>query len=434
MQTGFDWVWYLVAGLMGVLGLWCALRARFHDPAKGRRRCPKCWYDMSGTPGLICSECGRSVKHEKQLFKTRRRLRWALVALVFFGLEGGAGLAPKVQRDGWPSVTPSTVLILMMPDLETRFPPAFKALQARMDQGDLAKWQWAFLLRRCAPNHYPPWILKITTAPSWPRYRAFGCHVQFHQKWTGRSYLDGARLQVSIRAAGNPKGTWVIVDRANSVELPWSCSNPPNFIDIPAQLTKGQTSVQLEIRIQRPAASNWTTIAAQRMTIPVRAVEHLDDAIQPVRSEELTREIKEHVWFELRSQLDLFQDFGYESMTDGITCPVQIELLRDGRAVTSADDWWDLGASANASRIRSFKLPPSLAALDDRELVQSTWHVRITSDAERALQATCATRRWDGQIMFTLQPQERDGRIILRSPAHDATPNCIEQSKQSQAE
>ena len=33
--------------------------AMFGDRARGRRRCPRCWYDMSGATLLKCPECGR---------------------------------------------------------------------------------------------------------------------------------------------------------------------------------------------------------------------------------------------------------------------------------------------------------------------------------------------------------------------------------------
>src|SRR5262245_16943278 len=51
---------------LGVLALWVGL---FTDPSRGRRRCPACWYDMSGTDGMTCSECGRVAREEREFFR-----------------------------------------------------------------------------------------------------------------------------------------------------------------------------------------------------------------------------------------------------------------------------------------------------------------------------------------------------------------------------
>lgn len=58
------------------LGLWL-------DRSRGRRRCPGCWYALEGakpseSSPLTCPECGRIIKNERALLRTRRR--WWIVA------------------------------------------------------------------------------------------------------------------------------------------------------------------------------------------------------------------------------------------------------------------------------------------------------------------------------------------------------------------
>jgi hypothetical protein len=48
--------------LVVVAGLGLAGWACFDDKARWRRRCPHCWYDMSGATGLVCPECGRDAR------------------------------------------------------------------------------------------------------------------------------------------------------------------------------------------------------------------------------------------------------------------------------------------------------------------------------------------------------------------------------------
>lgn len=81
------------------------------DPARGRRRCPRCWYDMHATPGLTCSECGRVAATEAALLRPRRR-RW-LVALGVLMAVGCASCAatPWARRNHWTDVAPLPILV-----------------------------------------------------------------------------------------------------------------------------------------------------------------------------------------------------------------------------------------------------------------------------------------------------------------------------------
>src|SRR5262245_31036433 len=78
--ANLDWLyhalgWTLAAG-SGLLLVWALL----WDRARGRRRCPACWYDMNGVSGLRCPECGRVAASAGKLQRTRRRWRWTPVA------------------------------------------------------------------------------------------------------------------------------------------------------------------------------------------------------------------------------------------------------------------------------------------------------------------------------------------------------------------
>jgi len=110
-----DWFYWLIGGLLGAAGAILALWSLFADRARSRKRCPKCWYDMSGAAGdppYTCPECGNVIKREKRLYKTRRRWRWTMVTVVVLVGSAALALTPKVRRDGVASVTPTTALIL----------------------------------------------------------------------------------------------------------------------------------------------------------------------------------------------------------------------------------------------------------------------------------------------------------------------------------
>ncbi|TVQ58446.1 MAG: hypothetical protein EA377_00155, partial [Phycisphaerales bacterium] len=105
-----DWLFWGSALLAALIGAALLLWALFSDRSRGRKRCPKCWYDMDRSPTLRCSECGHEVQRERKLFKTRRRWRWVVVSALPLLLATGLAIQPKVQRDGWGSVLPLTVV------------------------------------------------------------------------------------------------------------------------------------------------------------------------------------------------------------------------------------------------------------------------------------------------------------------------------------
>lgn len=59
MSVNLDWLCTLAGWTLTGAGLLMLLWALFRDRSRGRRRCPRCWYDMAGVPGLQCPECGR---------------------------------------------------------------------------------------------------------------------------------------------------------------------------------------------------------------------------------------------------------------------------------------------------------------------------------------------------------------------------------------
>ncbi|MFI4898407.1 MAG: hypothetical protein ACIARR_11340 [Phycisphaerales bacterium JB059] len=109
--------WLVFAGGIG-LGGWALL----WDRSRGRRRCPKCWYDLGGVePDVegrwICSECGKVVERARSLRRTRRRWRWVGVAMVLLVASHGLRAVPAVQRNGWIEAVPDVVLVASFPFL-----------------------------------------------------------------------------------------------------------------------------------------------------------------------------------------------------------------------------------------------------------------------------------------------------------------------------
>lgn len=143
-----DWAWYGAGAVLALLGLALVYWSLLHDRARGRRRCPKCWYDMSapGPDPLTCPQCGRTAKREKKLFKTRRRWGWATIALFLFLGVLSLSLTPQVKHEGWLSIIPrqGLILALFVSDDYNDTVWTYINSQRRSDQK-----LWNMLLARC---------------------------------------------------------------------------------------------------------------------------------------------------------------------------------------------------------------------------------------------------------------------------------------------
>ncbi len=96
--------------LIGVVLLAWLLRIEFKQRG---RRCPKCWYDMSGSASLQCPECGRDAKRERRLHRIQWKRKRLIAAVVLIGLGVGTMRWPAFRTYHWPGLVPTRVLIAL---------------------------------------------------------------------------------------------------------------------------------------------------------------------------------------------------------------------------------------------------------------------------------------------------------------------------------
>ncbi len=107
-------IFHAIAAGLFVFALVVVARGLFRDSSNGRKRCPKCWYDMAGTAAsgrFVCPECGHDALAPANLLRTRRHR----VSIVFGTLLVLAALwVPRlagVPTGGAKALLPTTVLI-----------------------------------------------------------------------------------------------------------------------------------------------------------------------------------------------------------------------------------------------------------------------------------------------------------------------------------
>lgn len=104
-------LWIVIGAVVGVAGLALLVWAWRGDRAKGRRRCPKCWYDLGSTEGLRCPECGRVARSERDLARPRRQRKLAVVGLIVMLVGAASAAWPGAWTYDWNRLMPVSWLV-----------------------------------------------------------------------------------------------------------------------------------------------------------------------------------------------------------------------------------------------------------------------------------------------------------------------------------
>ncbi len=115
--------------------VWWAL---FGDKPRGRRRCPRCWHDLSGTPGSTCGECGFVAADESDFLRIRRR--WLLAITALLSVVGVAAWTQLSILDAtWASYLPDAAIARLPRLLPLRLQPApvIGELRDRLARGSM---------------------------------------------------------------------------------------------------------------------------------------------------------------------------------------------------------------------------------------------------------------------------------------------------------
>lgn len=107
-----------------IAGLFILFQSLLADRARGRRRCPKCWYDLSRTNGRRCAECGHEAKRERALFRTRRRWGWFIVGVIVLIASHPVARVPIARAHGAAAFAPDWLLVAVLPWYDSDSPAA----------------------------------------------------------------------------------------------------------------------------------------------------------------------------------------------------------------------------------------------------------------------------------------------------------------------
>lgn len=460
------------AALVGLI--WWAI---FGDADKKRRRCPACWHDLSGTPGLVCGECGHRAASEASLHQPRRR--WSLAGLGLVAVLAGASwIHWNYAGARWTDLVPTRVLLTALPWVDANSDLAVELI-TRMAAGELSPAQLSDLFERSlrgdssAPPGSPAWERRYAGfLNAWRRSPTFGAPGQREQLWQlpsrvrierpqpwptdvpVRAHLlleewwpEGAECRVVVRPRDGSGRELIAIrrDQRRSARLP-----------VPiAALPADRESLEVDVVVQRrwrnpirppeeelawePAGEAVIELSLDDRMAPGALPEKVDTpemrtALEAVFSRGLVRwpagARRFGVSFDPTvTEAELFLD---------TAIGLRVEVLEEGVPRRSSELWW-MGGPPNealaerrssASRSSAYAWEITLEdgpALDRAQSGDPRWTLRITGVPEIALRAAAfravatdsetATplKCWGGSIEVPLRVITRSGTAPLRT-------------------
>ncbi len=401
-----------------------------------RKRCPKCWYDLSQTAAgdaghVTCSECGYRVRRERQLYRGRRR--WGLVALAMLLLLGSYAVhvTPGVRERGMVAAVPTTGLILALPWIESMHDLlAEELLEHRADPSVLWPVQEWLLVERClrgdqarrpiseewlsfyglmlhelkrnSPQE-PYWLgraealveVNIRTRPTWP------VGIPLYGQWSLDRWNQHAFYDIVIEPLDHGLASTRVV-----AEPPRAYRFDPSWSDHRILLGTPDSSSAL-LRYRAEVSIGDFDLRSHDVHVPIRFVASVDDVLEPVSS----TLVEDWLAGELRPVLIGYEGsdefavqlwkkwslYGIPDEVEHLTFAFRIEVICSAEVVGEAFAWFEFESGAYPA----FSAPVRLDWRDEKKRVFSRdekWTVRLCGDANTALRNIDSDRYWSGDI------------------------------------
>lgn len=452
MGFSADWLYWLI--LIGVCAanvvlVYIAWWALFSDRAKGRRRCPRCWYDLAYSPGTTCAECGFTAAREKQLHATRRRYKTAAAA-IFCSVALSGYVSDRLSQQGWAAHMPTGWLLAVLPLTDDFNGSVGRELVARASTGQMTRDQWIDLLDRCAAGDWgaapvsDAWVdkygwfiganrqglrrdvelqdrlrpipprLDVKVRPVWPAASNATAMVQLRDWWP---WGMECRIRATPRLLGSESngdvvGATTTFYRSGDDRVPRS-----DFPLVLPEVRPDTNSVVIDFQIDRrrmkaalpkgEQVSDWEPALTRSVTLPVRAQQPTELSLTPVDSLVMSGALarvfgdspvrfpsnRSPVRFRMLTSATDISEF------DDVALGMTVELLHND-VLARQLNVWRLGGVLNADRHYGFEVAfenPNLAAMTE-SADQTGWNLRIRGDLDLALRVGAGTKFWNGDL------------------------------------
>jgi len=451
---GWDWVFWALAITLALLALALLAWSLFWDRARGRKRCPKCWYDMSApaTDGdqLTCPECGRTTKTAAHLTRTRRRWRFAALALVLaLGAAVSAGW-PRAQQRGWLSFVPTPVVIELLPiggldgpfgtallrrmysaplpsgDYETTITDADRLrMVRRIAEGNILarpvseRWRRSFgelhrydskigvtlpggdgYVEECA-EAAKAWLeipvdLTVRTRDKWPRDAMIVIETDLRHYWP-RMYGDMAQMRWSA----------LETEESNEGRFRGGFSLEPGTAPGGIELEIDVRAVPFSVETRTRDYERAETVHTESFRVEYEFVDDISDVMTPVATEELDTLLETSLTVSYRDRSGLLFDTmkTRDLLPEGLGVGLRGEILHNGEPI----GYHAIGSFGPKSYgvYREYyerERNPTQYMSDNKDSGQ--WTIRITPEPEWALRQLDCDKYWKGEIELPLEFEE----------------------------
>jgi hypothetical protein len=416
-------MWLGVTIALGLAGLITIAAAWRGDPSKGRRRCSRCWYDMSAAATLGCPECGKVGRDERALFRTRRYRRGLVIGslLVLMGVYVGLATSRMgPNREQWTRWLPTTLLVFIAP-VERSEAGHELAQAAWLRSRSMWVWQEAIIVRReiaaMSEAEIRDWLQVRGT---WPADVSMPIRLSYLRDWWP---LVGP-MQVDLRSTDDRgiqlrawHDSWSPISIHDPRREPdWNGTGPtvPSQLELPA-MSIGRHTFEFEMTL----SGRWTTRTVKH-TIDIDVTDREADVMTAVTSPAIDKLIAEALWVGISDRntdpwlLIYFDDqkifdslYRATYVSGKLPEPVLATVVEvvDGDKVLARFrlDWWGS---------RGLDWPPDLstltaAAMDSQtcewkpEVIERLW-VHVRGDLGLAARSVGPSSYWSGEIRMPL--------------------------------
>jgi len=436
----------LLVALVAAGGIGVTWWAIFGDKSRGRRRCPRCWHDLSGTPGRTCGECGHAARSEDELLAARRR--WSIAAATVAFMVGVAGWARLEVLDAkWHTHLPDGALALLVRTLDADSVPdwAWAELDARAsmdtlgadaaldalgamvqpgagippweprarlvevlavtepeeldddpsaepaEQAARASARRAFIARRDAIVASVPVHVAVRVPPAWPAGEDPAALA-----W---GWLPGRGAQWRVRVEGDRE--WIASEGGRPRRTP----DRTTVLRMPRPGADGRVRARVEAQWRRGvedgawSPSTWVEVDAPVMALADGIPRPIDDdALRAAAREAFALPVT--AWQDdvrpVTFAFDPRPNFPAGPDVDRMLVGVVVELLEHGAPRRTVAFWWQAGAERRGSEVLhedldALKRLRELATVDGQGPVEG-WSLRVRGDRRTALLA-CGVER-----------------------------------------
>lgn len=436
------------------IALLCA--ALVGDRSRGRRRCPRCWYAMEQAAANVgestrpCPECGRIIRAEQELLRTRRRWKLAIVALPLLAAAWVTYRAPVIQKEGWISQVPTWVLLEALPiggrqdwaerELQTRLNSSLRSTGA--SSSVLSEADIAMIVRGVRKG---TWFVrpadegwKASYGALWKTLRGTyhlsdGKFKRFSGEDVSQALADAlesmAELPPTVRVhtrARWPEGFGVLVQTKvehlwpygfdDDERLTWSCDlgETPKVNDFKRYTVlnlggrKGRTVLTGSLEILRFRGYNRERSPTVVMVVPVNLEFDIggsvDEILEPISSAVLDQSLATGAQFFVKEgMVQLTQPQGPMGVdfSGGVFAGV-VEIICNDRVLHSCHF-----RCMSGSRSWTFGDCDGEGSQEERRMLKGEfdpdWFIRVRSDPAWSLYELDATRYWVGQFDVPLR-------------------------------